>query len=75
MADRSAIGMLPTSDAINMSGLKENVDMQELFSLPREFWLEEVEAIRKYFNEQVNDDLPREIAEELNSLEKRVQNM
>ena len=75
MAKESPIGLLPANDAIALSGLNEKVDMKELFSIPRDFWLEEVKAIRKYFDEQVNDDLPPEVAQELNSLEQRINDM
>ena len=75
LANRSAIGLLPSADSINLSGLKEEVNMKEIFSLPKDFWSEEVQAIRTYFDEQVNDDLPVEVASELDSLEKRVQEM
>ena len=74
-AEDSAIGMLPSSDAMNLVGLNQNVDMDELLSLPRDFWLKEVDAIRKFFDEQVNTDLPLKVAQELDALEKRVQNM
>ena len=67
--------MLPSSDAMNLVGLNQNVDMVELLSLPRDFWLKEVDAIRKFFDEQVNTDLPLKVAQELDALEKRVQNM
>jgi len=49
--------------------------MEELFSLPKEFWEQEVREINKYFDEQVNDDLPNEIREELKKLDKRVEKM
>uniref|UniRef100_UPI000180C5F8 phosphoenolpyruvate carboxykinase, cytosolic [GTP] isoform X1 n=1 Tax=Ciona intestinalis TaxID=7719 RepID=UPI000180C5F8 len=68
----SPIGYLPTPDAINTSGLGE-VDMNGLFSIPKDFWLDETEAIRKYFDDQVNDDLPPKVAQELSDLKSRVQ--
>ncbi|XP_076809533.1 phosphoenolpyruvate carboxykinase, cytosolic [GTP]-like isoform X1 [Clavelina lepadiformis] len=74
-ASESAIGLLPSQDSISLQGLNEAVDMEGLFHLPREFWLEEVDAIRKYFDEQVNDDLPQEVAKELTNLEARVKKM
>jgi len=76
VADESAIGLVPKSKTINMEGIEDmNVDMHELFSLPKEFWTEEVRAIEKYFDEQVGDDLPNEIREELKKLEKRVEKL
>lgn len=71
-AQRSAIGYIPKPGSIDLSGLKEKVDMEGLFSLPQEFWQRECQDIEKYFDEQVNEDLPPEIMQELRSLEQRV---
>lgn len=74
-AQKSAVGMIPSPGAINMEGLKEEVDMEELFSLPKDLWQQETLDIKKYFEEQVNQDLPPAIMEELTNLEKRVDSM
>ncbi|XP_059146231.1 phosphoenolpyruvate carboxykinase, cytosolic [GTP]-like isoform X1 [Physella acuta] len=71
---KTAIGMVPKFDCFNVDGLEEPVDLEALFSLPREFWENEVNAIYKYFDEQVNEDLPPEIMAELRNLEQRIQN-
>lgn len=75
IAIKSAVGYLPKPGSINMSGLKENVDMNQLFYLPKEFWQQEVKDVEKYFEEQVSDDLPPEIMVELRNLEQRVNTM
>ncbi|CAL4195754.1 unnamed protein product, partial [Meganyctiphanes norvegica] len=76
VADESAIGLIPKNKSINMEGIEDmNVDMHELFSLPKEFWSEEVRAVEKYLDEQVGDDLPNEIREELKKLDKRVEKL
>jgi len=67
----SAIGRIPAVGALNAKNL--GVDMTEMFSLPKDFWVEEVEEIAKYFAEQVNSDLPAEISNELNKLKSRVE--
>lgn len=74
-AVKSAIGYLPKENAINMEGVDESVDMAELFRLPKDFWQQEVQDTRHYFDEQVYRDLPPTIAEELNALEQRVNQM
>ncbi|XP_013404045.1 phosphoenolpyruvate carboxykinase, cytosolic [GTP]-like [Lingula anatina] len=74
-AMETPIGLVPKDNSLNLEGLKDKVDLDALFNIPREFWLDEVEAIRKYYYEQVNDDLPDEIAEELNALHDRVSAM
>jgi len=70
----SPIGKLPIKSALNVDGLP-NVDMKEMFSLPKDFWVDEVQAIEKYFSEQVNDDLPAEISNELNELRSRIEEL
>ena len=41
-ADKSAVGLVPAEGEINLEGLDEPVDMEQLFSVPKQFWLEEV---------------------------------
>lgn len=77
IADPSPIGYLPKVDSINIQGLK-NVDlgvMKELLHLPKNYWLGEVEEMRKYFGEQVGGFLPDAIQKELDALEERVKAM
>uniref|UniRef100_H2YVR8 phosphoenolpyruvate carboxykinase (GTP) n=1 Tax=Ciona savignyi TaxID=51511 RepID=H2YVR8_CIOSA len=75
LARESPIGYLPTEGAIDTSGIEGNVDMNGLFSLPKEFWVAEAKAIGKYFDDQVNVDLPPKVAEELEALKTRVDKM
>jgi len=75
VAMESAVGLIPSPGALNVNDLEDEVNMKELFSLPKEFWEQEVKDIRKYFDEQVGDDLPNEIHEELKKLDKRVEKM
>ncbi|XP_024300719.1 phosphoenolpyruvate carboxykinase, cytosolic [GTP] [Oncorhynchus tshawytscha] len=72
----SAVGYLPCKGSLNLEGLGENqVNLEELFSLSKDFWQKEVEDIRAYFDIQVNDDLPNEVAKQLECLEHRVRQM
>lgn len=70
----TAIGYIPKEGTLNTSGLSD-VNMKELFNLPKDFWLQECKEIEKYLSEQVNKDLPEEIRDELKKLEERVKNM
>ena len=47
IAVKSPIGFLPAENSINLDGLSEKVDMEELFSTPVDFWNEEVGYINK----------------------------
>ncbi|XP_044521163.1 phosphoenolpyruvate carboxykinase [GTP], mitochondrial [Gracilinanus agilis] len=73
-AQKTPVGLVPKEGALNLSGLG-SVDLAELFSLPKEFWEQEVREVRSYLREQVNQDLPREVLAELESMEKRVRQM
>ncbi|XP_055644052.1 phosphoenolpyruvate carboxykinase [GTP]-like [Toxorhynchites rutilus septentrionalis] len=71
----SAIGRIPAPGAMNFEGLRGSVDEKELFSIPKQFWLDEVEAIEQYYNNQLPQDLPLSIAQELADLKRRVMQM
>ncbi|XP_058487034.1 phosphoenolpyruvate carboxykinase, cytosolic [GTP] [Solea solea] len=71
----SAVGYLPSQDSLNLQGLQGNVNLDELFSLDQGFWQKEVEEVRQYFTSQVNDDLPSEVALQLDLLHQRVTQM
>ena len=75
LAVKTPIGYFPSADGINLSCMEEKVDMKSLFHLPKDFWLQEVDEVRKYFHEQVNDDLPPEITIELDNLSRRLKEM
>ena len=74
VADKTAIGYVPKAGALNTDGLG-TINMDELFSIPKDSWTQEVEDIDRYFGEQVNQDLPEEVAAELNNLRTRVHAM
>ncbi len=75
IAQNSPIGLVPKEGSLNVDGLDKPVDMQALFNISKDFWMEEVQDIRKYFDDQINNDLPKDITSELNSLEERVKAM
>nr|XP_044249312.1 phosphoenolpyruvate carboxykinase [GTP] [Drosophila takahashii] len=68
----SPIGRLPSKDSLNLESLKENIDLEQLFDLPKDFWEQEVASIEKYFEEQVGHHLPAAVAEQLRELKARV---
>lgn len=73
-ARETPIGLVPKEGALNLSGLGA-IDTTQLFSLPKDFWEQEVRDIRSYLTEQVNEDLPKEVLAELQALEERVRRM
>lgn len=74
-AEETPIGYIPTRDGLNLDGLKEPVKHDEIFRIDRQFWLEEVDQLRKYFDEQVGRDLPAEVSNQLEQLKKRVEKL
>ncbi|XP_041489994.1 phosphoenolpyruvate carboxykinase [GTP], mitochondrial [Microtus oregoni] len=73
-AQETPIGLVPKEGALNLSGLKA-IDNIQLFSIPKDFWEQEVRDIRSYLTQQVNQDLPKEVLSELEALEGRVRRM
>ena len=45
IAEKTAIGYLPTENSLRLDGLTEEVDLKELFSTPSEFWNDEVKLV------------------------------
>nr|XP_031844676.1 phosphoenolpyruvate carboxykinase [GTP]-like [Nomia melanderi] len=72
IAVESPIGLLPRFDSFNLDNMKDQVDMDQLFKLPKDFWLKEIEQLREYFDAQVGDDLPQAIRSELDALASKI---
>lgn len=68
----SAIGYLPKKEAINTEGLGD-IDMEKLLSIPKDYWLEELQNLRKYWDDQVGQDLPGPVNDEFIALQKRLE--
>ena len=71
IARESPVGLLPTKESMDLEGIEEEVEWEELFSTPAAFWREEVAELRNYFSQQVGGSLPNEITSQLNALEER----
>jgi len=48
------------------------VDWDRLFSLPKNYWIEDVMETKKFFDEQAGCDLPQGIVEEPSQQEARI---
>lgn len=74
-AVKTAIGYMPTVDAIDTEGLDiSKEEMKELLSVRKDEWLREVESIKGHYK-NFGKKLPKELANQLTSLEKRVNEM
>lgn len=67
----SPIGRLPRKGTVNMEGLGV-VDWDKLFSLPKDYWKEDIIETKNFLDEQVGCDLPKRIVEELKQQEARI---
>lgn len=72
-AEKTAIGYMPTVDAIDRSGLDvSDADMAELLRVDKVEWLREVASIREHYS-KFGSKLPKELSAQLDALEKRLQ--
>ena len=72
-AVETPIGYMPTVDAIDRTGIENEVteaDMAELLRFDKEGWLKEVEMIKEHYKKF--DRLPKELAAQLEALEARI---
>jgi len=71
-ATKTAIGIMPTVDAIDRTGLNvSDADMAELLKVDTEGWLAELDSIREHYA-KFGDKLPKELMAQLEALEKRL---
>ncbi len=71
-AHESAIGFMPTIDAIDRSGLDvSEADMKALLTVDHDDWKNEIESIREHYA-RFGDRFPAELKKELSDLEKRL---
>lgn len=65
-------GQVPRPEDLKLDGLNPKPDLAGLLSMPKEFWTSEIQQLKKYFDEQLPEDLPEAMKEELKQLEARV---
>ncbi len=74
-AEKTAIGYVPTKDALYLDGLKvSDADMTELLKIDKEEWMAEVESIKEHYA-NYGAKMPKELLNQLAALEERVSNM
>jgi len=71
----SPIGILPTKGSIDLSGIEQAVDWDELFSLPKDYWVEDIKETRQFLEVELGSDMPARLEAELVEQEKRIQAM
>lgn len=74
VAQESAVGYIPKPGSIDVSGLGE-LNMEELMSIPKDYWLEQLDDLKIYYEEQFGTDLPQGIWDEFYSLKERLEKL
>lgn len=72
--EHSPIGYVPKPECFNAENLP-GLNLREVLSIPKDFWIKEVREIGQYFEEQVGHDLPLPIAQELHDLKHRIEKL
>lgn len=67
----STVGYLPENDSLDLNGL-DKVNMKELMSVPTDYWLEQLDDIEKYYNEQFGEDIPQQLWDEVHAFRERL---
>ncbi|OQB15666.1 MAG: Phosphoenolpyruvate carboxykinase (GTP) [Firmicutes bacterium ADurb.Bin193] len=71
-AVKTPIGYMPTPDVIDTEGLDiSKADMAELLRVDKNMWLDEVKSIKEHYA-KFGSTLPKELAMQLEALEKRL---
>ncbi|OWF37378.1 phosphoenolpyruvate carboxykinase [GTP]-like [Mizuhopecten yessoensis] len=72
IAVRSPIGFLPKQGHLNVDGI-EDFNWNELFSLPKHYWSDDARESRRFLEDQVGQDVPQEIWNQLNAQQTRIE--
>jgi len=75
IADKTAIGYVPKKGTIDITGIEDQVHWDELFTLPKDYWVEDIVETRKFLEVEVGLDLPPVIEQQLVEQEERIKAM
>jgi phosphoenolpyruvate carboxykinase (GTP) len=67
----SPIGIIPKKGTINIDGLGK-LDWDAMFSIPKDYWVEDAKEVRQFMETQVGPDLPDAIRAEMDAQEARI---
>jgi len=70
IAESSPVGLLPKKGSINLQGLI--VDWDKLMSIPHDYLTSEIEETLKWLDEQLGDDLPQDIRDQIEQQKQRL---
>lgn len=75
IVETTPVGLVPVKGSLDLKGMGVKVNWDELFSLPKDYWSEDMQETRQFLEEQVGCDLPQALAHQLLDQEARVRDM
>ena len=60
---------------IDLTGIEKSVDWDKMFSLPKDYWVEDIAETRKFLETELGHDMPPVVQKELLEQQKRIQDM
>jgi phosphoenolpyruvate carboxykinase (GTP) len=73
LARKTPMGYIPAPGSFDLEGLNmSSKEFDELFKLDKQFLLDEVEDIKAYFDENVNESTPTEMYDQINDYKQRI---
>jgi len=66
--------MLLFVESMNLTGLNK-INWDELFSLPKYYWSDDANESKRFLEDQVGEDVPKEIKKQLADQKKRIDEM
>ena len=67
--------MLLVVGTIDLTGIEKTVHWDELFSLPKDYWIEDMAETRRFLEVELGQDMPPLVQKEINEQEERIKNM
>jgi len=61
--------------SIDLTGIEKDINWDALFSVPKDYWVEDMAETRKFLEMELGSDMPPEVLKEVLEQQKRVQNM
>lgn len=58
--------------SLNLEGIEDRVDWNKLFESPSNFWTSEIDEIERYFDDQIGEDLPKAMKDEIQAFRLRL---
>ncbi|XP_071173156.1 phosphoenolpyruvate carboxykinase [GTP]-like [Mytilus edulis] len=74
IAEKTPVGYIPKKESFNLTNLGD-LKWDELFSIPKYYWLDDIRESKRFLEDQVGTDVPQVIWDELDEQEKRLRDL